>query len=167
MSTRFIKLTGEFPKPWMNFSGAGQAWLDTLHLLLDHRDEGGGWGIFYVEPTVVAFVLELFAKSLAAHEDPTFDARKFGHATSSIIAAYSATVPLFATCMADESLMATVREYEKTTDVKYGEMSINLDGNDSKKLIDAAYAIRAELYRRTSVNYLRPQTSLPGRATRC
>lgn len=152
--TAFAKFEDDFPKEWMKFSVAGDAWLETLQLLIDNRDNSGST-IFYVEPSVIALALELFVKALVAHEDETFNAKGFSHATSKIINAYADRIPLLNTIKNDGELMSSIREYEKTMDVKYGEMSIRI-GDDREKLIDTVFEIRAEMYKRTSVNYLRP-----------
>lgn len=155
MNTKFAKFEGDFPKAWMKFSGAAAEWLDAYHVVYENNGSGDTWGVFYVKPTILALALEMFAKSLAAHEDAAFNGMKFRHNTSKVIFNYRETIKLFKKISDNRELMRIICEYEKTVDVKYGGMGVNIDGDEEKMLLDVIYEIRAEMYARTNVNYLR------------
>lgn len=151
MKTKFIKLSKKDSIPkWSNFFTAGDAWLQSLQVLNDNKDSIG-WGIFYVKPWVVSFCLELFVKSIASHEDSTFDGKKYSHRTTEIIKKYKNIIPIFKKIFSDLQLFLLMKEYENTIDTKFGETYVSIDGDDQNKLIEIVHELRSEICKRTGL----------------
>ncbi len=151
METKFIKI----PKTeWSQFPIAGDAWLESLRILIDNKKQIS-WGVFYVIPQIVAFCLELFVKAIAAHEDVSFDAKTYRHKTNEILINYASRISLFKKLLNDKTLMNLIKEYQKTIDTRFGGTYVSIDGDDQQKIIDTVYELRREMYRRTKVSYLR------------
>jgi hypothetical protein len=141
MRTKFSKL-GNHPIPlWSQYLGGADAWLFTYQTLDDHPNEIG-WGMFYVKPYALAFTLELYVKAIVAYSDTSFNAKSFSHKTSEIISAYSNKIDVLKELSDDHELMDIIKEYEKTIDVKFGEMSVAIYGEDTKRLEDTVYKLR-------------------------
>jgi hypothetical protein len=153
MPTKFSKFPGNFPHNWAKYFHAGTEWLQTFQLLEDERKKDTGIFLFNVYPHVLYFSLELLVKSLASHEDPSFDAKKhgYGHSASKIIKHYGTTIPIFNTIGNDQPLMDLIKEFEKTLDTRFGETTVQLEGADTKLMTDTVYAIRAEMCKRTGL----------------
>ena len=151
MKTKFTKFSDSDHIPnWSNFFRAGDSWLQSLQVLDDNKDNIG-WGIFYVKPWVVAFCLELFVKSIAAHEDSTFEGKEYYHRTTKIIEKYKNIIPIFEKIFSNHPLFLIMKEYENTIDTKFGETSVSIDGDDQNKLIEMVYELRGEICKRTGL----------------
>ncbi len=148
MKTKFTKFSKENSIPqWNSFFTAGDAWLQSLQVLNDHKDDIG-WGVFYVNPYVVAFCLELFVKAIAAYEDHSFEGKKYFHRTTEIIKKYK-KISIFKKILNNNSLLLIMKEYESTIDTKFGQTYVSIDGDDQNKLINVVYDLRSEMYKRT------------------
>ena len=145
MKTKFIKLKPiSTIEQWILFRTAGSAWMETLNLLENNKHEIP-WTMFYVKPWVVSFCIELFIKSIAAHQDKMFNGKKYSHNVTGIIGDYEKSIPTFHKILNDKKLFNLITEYEKTIDTKFGETSINIDGDEQVKLIRLIYDLEKEV----------------------
>ena len=151
MHTKFTKIDKTDFSNWVLWFHAGDAWLNSLEILRDNRDRIF-WGVFYVTPSVVAFCLELFVKSLAAHVDNLFVGKDYPHNTTAIIEKYASSIPVFNKIKTDKHLIKIIKEYEKTKDTRFGETYVSLNGDDQMKLISLIYELRSEICKRTGLH---------------
>jgi hypothetical protein len=100
METRFIAIGDSTIPLWSNYFRAANAWLMSLQTLMENH-LGTGWGVFYVEPTIVALCIEMYSKALASNLDDSFRATDFGHTSKKLIVEYQNRLPLFARIAAD------------------------------------------------------------------
>ena len=122
----------------------------SLQTLMENH-LGTGWGVFYVEPTIVALCIEMYSKALASNLDGTFRATDFGHNSKKLIVEYQNRLPLFARIAADAEMMDLIAEYQKTMDVKYGEMYVKAPKSEQAQLIALIHELREELCGRTGL----------------
>lgn len=149
MKTKFTKFTKESNIPkWESFFTAGDAWLQSLQVLNDNKDDIG-WGIFYVKPWVIAFCLELFVKAIITREDQSFEGKKYSHRTTEIIEKYKNMIPIFEKIFNNHPLFLLIKEHENTIDTKFGETYVSIDGEDQNKLIEVVYELRSEICKKT------------------
>lgn len=152
MDTKFTKIGPKDNIPtWNNFFRAGDAWLQSLQVLEDNKNQIG-WGVFYVKPWIVAFCLELFVKAIAAHENSSFNGNNYKHETTRILKEYKSKIPIFEKIFEDNQLIELITEYEKTTDTKFGETYVSIDGEDQNRIIETVYELRSEISRRTGLH---------------
>ncbi|PIQ81443.1 MAG: hypothetical protein COV78_00130 [Candidatus Pacebacteria bacterium CG11_big_fil_rev_8_21_14_0_20_34_55] len=147
--TKFSKTDAHVMQKWASFFHAGDAWLASLQVLEDGKDQIG-WGIFYVKPWVVAFCLELYVKAIASHADNFFNGGDYRHGVTEILKKYF-SISFFGEILKDDELMILIREYEKTIDTKYGETYVSINGDDQQKIIDLVYKLREEISSRTGL----------------
>lgn len=150
MDTKFTKLETNYLSDWDVYFMAGDAWLQSLQVLEDNKQEIGG-GVFYVLPWIVAFCLELYIKALAAYEDHSFNGQNYYHKISKIITEYKIRIPIFKTISDDAFIMNLISEYEKTKDTKYAQTYVCINGVDQSKLIKIIYELRSEICKRTGL----------------
>jgi hypothetical protein len=100
---------------------------------------------FYVKPWIVSFCLELFIKSITSYEDKSFNSKKYSHAVTKIITDYKDSIPIFKRIANDSALFNLILEYEKTIDTKFGETSVQIDGDDQMKLVRLIHELNNEL----------------------
>lgn len=136
---------------WSLYFHAADAWLTSLQTLMDNYLEAGA-AVFYVEPTMVALCIEMYAKSLARHFDNTFQAKSFSHDSQRIITTYQNDLPVFARIANDALLMELIGEYQKTINVKYGEMYVKAPKSEKQLLIDVIFELRDEICQRTGLH---------------
>jgi hypothetical protein len=153
MPTQFPKFTDNFPAKWTMYFHVGTEWLQTFQLLEDERQKNTGIFLFWVYPHTLYFSLELFVKSLASHENSSFDAKKdgYGHSATGIINAYSSAIPIFNNIANNQKLMNLIQEYEKTVDTRFGETAVQLDRADTKLMLDTIHELREEMSKRTGL----------------
>jgi len=151
MKIKFLKFQKEdFPPAWARFFHAGDIWLGCLDLLKKYRDEVP-WGVFYAEPFLLSFSLELFVKALVAYEEKTFTKKNQHHFTSKLIIEYQDKISVLKEIANDKSLIDIIIEYEKSVDVKYMETSVELNGDEVKLLLDIVYKLRNDMCKRTGL----------------
>lgn len=152
MKTKFVKFSkNDEMQKWSNYFRAGDAWLSSLQILDDNRNESA-WGVFYVNPWVSAFCLELFVKARISFEYIDFDGHRFSHKTTNIIRNFENEIPIFQKIYRNNNLFNLIKEFENTKDTKFGETSVSLDGNDQKKIIDTVYELRDEMCKITGLH---------------
>ena len=153
METKFPKFDGSFPSKWSMFFHTGTEWLQAFQLLEDEKEKKTGIFLFWVYPHVLYFSLELFVKSLAVHEDSAFDAKKngFGHSATAIIKAYEIKIPIFSEIAQNQKLFDLIKEYEKTLDTRFGETAVQLEGTDTKLMLETVHRLREEMTKRTGL----------------
>ncbi len=150
MSTKFTKISSNEIPSWDNFFRAGDAWLESLEVLNDNKNSIG-WGVFYVRPSIVAFCLELFVKAIAAHEDKSFNGKKYRHHTTDILDDYKNKISIFFKISNNSELVGLIKEFEKTIDTKFGETYVSTNDNDQQKIIETVYELRKEICKRTGL----------------
>ena len=151
MNTKLTKISHNDNIPnWNNFFRAGDAWLQSLQVLEDGKDQIG-WGIFYVKPWVVAFCLELFVKAIAAHKDNSFNGNDYQHRTSKILEDYKGKIPVFEKIFNNDQLIGSIKEYEKTGDTKFGETYVSINGDYQNIIVNTVHELRSEICKRTGL----------------
>lgn len=151
LSTAYAQAHATPGPAWAMYFHAGTEWLQLWQLIDERRYDDTAGPLFYVEPHVVHFCVELFVKALIIQSEPTFDPKTNGHRTLDNIIQHSSASPLFAKILADKQLAYLVREYEKTVDTRFGETSVQIDGEDTRRMIGLAYEMRVELCGKTGL----------------
>lgn len=151
MDTKFTKISHDGNiSNWDNFFRAGDAWLQSLQVLEDSKNQIG-WGVFYVKPWIIAFCLELFVKAIAAHKDNSFNGNDYNHKTTKILEDYEFKIPVFEKIFKNKELIGLIKEYEKTSDTKFGETYVSINGSDQNKIVNTVYELRSEICKRTGL----------------
>ncbi|MCP6726639.1 MAG: hypothetical protein KJI69_01185 [Patescibacteria group bacterium] len=153
MSTKFTKFKQNSRPKWIMLFHAGTEWLQAFQILRDESKKISGTFLFFVYPHVLYFSMELFVKSLAAHKNPDFDAKKdrHGHSATDIIKTYKKEIPIFSKIIKDKKLFDLIKEYEKTIDTRFGDTGVQLKGPDTKLMIKTVYKLREEMTKLTGL----------------
>ncbi len=150
MKTRFARNIFLKKNSWGSFFHAGSTWLNAFLLLKVDYEKNPGWFFYYVNPYILCLCLELFIKSLAAHEDPSFKAREYGHDIMGILERYR-KIPLFKKILDDINLIELIKEYKKTIDTRFGETTAQIDGGEATSILATVIALRQEMCVRTGL----------------
>lgn len=134
-----------FPDRWARFFHAGTDWFMLCEMLEEERKKPGSvLTLFYVWPFATGITIELFVKSIVSYEDKTFNPQKkcYNHSTTNIINDYKSKIPVLDEISKDFHLMKIIKSYEGTIDTKFGDTAISVNGDDERKIMDAAFKIR-------------------------
>ncbi len=151
MDTKFPKLDKKFIN-WSTFFHAGTEWLEIFEILDKETNKQYGFISFYAYPYILYFSLELFVKSLAKYEDCTFDAKKDGflHSVTDIFVKYK-DIPFFFEIIQNHKLFNLIKEYEKTLNTRFGETAVQINGLDTKLVLETVYKLRGEICKKTGL----------------
>jgi hypothetical protein len=142
--TGFSRINDLKPKEQTTrFFWAGDAWLQSLQVILNNRLEIG-MGNIYVIPPIMVFCLELYVKAFAAFKDPFFEGKQFLHKITKILSVYSDKIPYFEKIKNDEMSFKLIQEYEKTIDTKFGQTNVKIDKDEQNKMLFIIYDLRNE-----------------------
>ncbi len=136
------------------FFHVGTEWLQTFLILKDEREKKGSRLIsFWVYPHALYFSMELFTKSLAAHKNLKFDAKKegLGHSVTKIISFYENKISVFAEIAQNKRLFELIREYENTLDTRFGETAVQMDRFDTDLMLETVYKLKKEICNQTGL----------------
>ena len=69
----------------------------------------------------------------------------------SIIKAYEIKIPIFSEIAQNQKLFDLIKEYEKTLDTRFGETAVQLEGTDTKLMLETVHRLREEMTKRTGL----------------
>ena len=136
---------------WIFYFHAGLQWLETYKLVRDNNDLPHS--LWFVESHTLYFSIELFIKSWAAKENPSFNAqidkdssgKTIGHRATAIIEEYKEKIPELNSLYKNKYLFNLIKIYEGTLVTRFGETSVAINGDDTKLLYETGNQLANDL----------------------
>jgi hypothetical protein len=158
-----VSFPGHFSSQQARASALGYAGLEFLiastYLVESIKVVGP---LFNVVLPIMHQTLELFSKAIAFTADPNFEPRKYSHRVADILNAYSTSVPVFASMLADHDTVELLEELEKSyIGIRYGECTLMFDIDAWNLFKVRAEELVDELYARTGLRFLPKHYSAP------
>lgn len=108
--------------------------------------------LFYVQPHIIHFCLELFVKALIFYVRPEFCAKKNSHNTMKNMRENKDVSPTFSRILESGNLSELVLEYQRTVDTRFGETVTYFDRDDMDIMMQLVEEMYTEMREKTGLH---------------